>query len=409
MGFRRIRSLAEEEKALAARQEKRRKERIKKALGQALKWGGALAGLAIVLAALITWAGPVRLSNLTDAFAMLGRRGEGFPLEISYGNLKQAAMLDKQLLLAGPTTLDIYNRGRYLLHQLEQPFDTPMLRIRGGRALLFDRGASKFTLMSRSETLYEKDAGQTILCMDLGRQGTVAVGSKAETGTSEARVWDPKEKLLFAWNCEKEYIAAMRLAGNGKSLAMCLTGTQQAGVYSRFVNYTFHKKEPTVNLSFENCWLYRVEPMSGGWFALGDQALYLIRRNGTTETLSYDGRSLELCAAGENGALALALQDWGKNSSLLRVYDRKGALLLEQSFTRPILSLECYGGAVYLQLDGLLLRWKKNGGFVQSQPLPQGTQQVYARGRDLYVLTIESVELLKPLWEELDGTLLRQP
>ncbi|MDR3312900.1 MAG: DUF5711 family protein, partial [Oscillospiraceae bacterium] len=336
-----------------------------------------------------------------------GRQGTGFPIPNSYGSVKQAELLGDELVLLGPTSLDIYTKSAYRSISQPQDFVDPALRSAHGRVLLFDRGSGKFTLLSRTAVLYEKNLEQHLLCMDLNARGDVAAATQSEVGTSEIRVWNAREKQRFAWRCEKEYVAALKLATGGNGLAACLTGTQQAGVYARFVHFTFGAADPDIDLQFDNTWLYRVEALSGGgWLLLGDQALYVVRKDGSWEAIPYDGRTLQYFAAEANGNAAVMLQDWGKNSSLLRVYDKKGKLVAEQSFPAQAAKLDCRDGKVYLRFGSRLVCRQKDGSFLQSRELPEGLQEAFASGNRLTVLTVGGVEQLKAEWTAFDPAAL---
>jgi hypothetical protein len=195
-------------------------------------------------------------------------------------------------------------------------------------------------------------------------------------------------------------VGALSLSSNGKRLAMCLIGTEKAGVYSRFVLYSVGKDKPSIDLRFQDAWLYRVSPIRGGWMVPGDQAIYLIRENGSYETLSFGGHSLIFSDAEENGLSAVLLQDWNKNGSLLRVYSNKGALLQEVALREQVSALRVEQGKVYLRLEDILLCRKPNGSFVQSQPLPTGSQEVFVRSNTIYALTVGSVEQLEAQWKD---------
>jgi len=396
--FRETRSLRSEKQAEELRRAQAKRDaqraRLKKAVGWALTLGVAAALLVVGRAML----GPVRLSPLNDAFSLVGRRGEGFPIDFSYSHTRQAALLGQNLALLGPTRLDVVTRTGYPGLNFEQPYALPSVRAAGGRIALFDRGSGKLTLLSRSEQLYDKDLGRDIFALDLNKNGTVAAAAKSDGGACEIFAWDAREKECFAWRCEKEHPSALRLSDNGRSLGICLVGTEKAGVYARFVEFAFGAKEPRTDLRVNGAWLYGASAVSGGWLAVGDRAVYRIDSGGDNpQAFSYEGRALDRFDMENNGYCAVLLEDWD-NRALLRLYDRRAALVLEQGFKQRPLEVSCRGGSVYLRFDNALLRWQKSTGFRQSQALPPGTQGAFVAGRDAYLLTVRQVELMRVKW-----------
>ena len=215
--------------------------------------------------------------------------------------------------------------------------------------------------------------------------------------------WDSKEKQLLAWRCENEYPSALQLSKNGRSFAICLVGTEQATNYARFVAFSFHKKDPVTDLRIDGAWLYGVAQVSGGWLAVGDKAIYRIKRD-ASEDCSYENRGLDRFDVGNGGVCAVLLEDWD-NRSLLRAYNRRGDLVLEQGFAQRPLDLVCDGNTVYLRFATFLLRWSKALGFRQSQALPKNTQKALVTGTEAYLLTVNSVERQKLRWGAAEESL----
>ena len=369
-----------------------------------LQAGAALAAVAGIFITVFGYLGPVRFSGWEDAWRLAGRQGDGFPLPYSHASLQQAALVGNNLALLGPTALQVFTRSSYEAMDEPQLFHSPALRAAGGRILLFDRDSGSLALLSKTEKLHTLELEHTIFCADLGKTGAYAVATKSETFASEISAYDAKKNRRFAWRCEKEYPAALRLNASGRTLAMCLIGTEQAQVYARFAEFAFDREKPRIDLRLDGAWLYGATEISGGWLAVGDQAAYLIKRGAAQPTeLGYEGRALAGFASDETHC-AVLLQDWD-NHALLRVYDRQGALCLEQRFRDLPAGVQCAKGVVYLRFADRLVRWK-NAGFRQSAALPSGTQDAFVAGGQAYVLTLRSVELIRLRWSEVEDGLL---
>jgi len=368
-----------------------------------LQISAALALAAGLLVAAWAVLGSVRFSNIEDVWKMTGRRGEGFPLPTTYASLQQAALMGESLVLLGPTALNIHAPNSYVAMDFPQPYHAPALCAANGRLLLFDRDSGQFTLMSKTKVLHEDVLEHDIFCMDLGDSGAFAVGTKAESAASELYAYDARLNKRFGWRCEKEYPGALRLSNSGRGLAACLIGTEQAEVYTRFMEFDFNQTPPRIDLRLDGVWLYGVSETSGGWLAVGDQAAYLIKRGAKPQTHGYEGRTLDGYDA-DGGYCAILLQDWD-NRSLLRVYNRQGALVLEQGFRQRPLGVQCRAGTVYLQFADRLVRWNSRSGFRQSTELPAGTQKVFVTGSQAYALTLRNVEQMRLRWSDAEDSL----
>jgi len=383
---------------------RREKKSAQKKQHRLLQAGAALAAVAGISITAFGYLGPLRFSGLQDAWKLAGRRGEGFPLPFSYASLQQAALVGNGLALLGPTALQVFTRGGYEAMDMPQPFHSPALRAQGSRLLFFDRGSGNLALLSKTATLHEKVMERDIFCVDLGRTGAFAVATKAENSASEIYAFDAKQNQRFAWRCEKEYPGFLRLDAGGRALAMCLLGTEQAEVYTRFAEFAFDRKEPRIDLRLDGVWLYGASEISGGWLAVGDQAVYRIKRDAAPpEAFSYEGRALGGYAS-DGTTCAVWLQDWD-NRALLRIYDKHGVLLKEQRFRQQPQGIQCAKGAVYLRFADHIIRWRYRD-FRQGTELPSGTQDAFVIGNQAYVLTLRSVELVRLRWAAIEGDLL---
>ena len=396
--FQQTRSLREEHLERKLQQRKARQEQQRKKLRRLAKAAVALALIAALVVVGAGWLGPVRLSPVSDAWRLAGRRGDGFPVDFSYSHARQAALVGNGLALLGPTHFDILNQSAYRSVEFAQPYPQPSIRAAAGRVVLFDRGSGKLTLFSRTGELLNMNLEAGIFNVDLNRDGALAVATRSETAAAEISVWDTSGQRRFRWACEREFPSALRLSNNGRSLAMCLIGTEQAGGYSRFVDFPLDATQPRTDLRIPGAWLYDTASITDGWLAVGDQAVYLIRHGAAQpQALSFEGRSLYRFSLQNNGYSAVLLEDWD-NRALLRVYNRHGEEVLEQSFGQRPVGVAARGRSVYLHFDEAILRWQPRRGFRHSQPLPPGTQEVLVRGRTAYLLTVRQAEHMRVRW-----------
>jgi len=396
--YRETRSLKKDKQRQAAARADSREKRRQASLKRLGKAAAALAVLAAVVVAGWAGLGPVRLSGVTDFTRTAGRRGGGFPLESGGGNVLQAALVGGDLALLWPTRLAVYTSTAYQGLSVKQTYADPALRAAGGRLAQFDRAAGKVSLLSKTGLLYEKELPGALFCVGLNRRGDLAAACGAEGAASEITAWDTREKQVFHWRCEKEYPSALQPGKNGSGLAVCLVGMEQAGAYARFVEFAYGREQPLTDLRVQDAWLYGAAQRGGCWLAVGDQAVYRVARGAQApEALSYEGRALQAFALEENGCCAVLLEDWD-NRALLRVYDGRGELAVEQSFARRPLGLSCRGGSVYLRFDNFLLRWQKLTGFRQCDALPPGAQDVFPAGGAAYIITVRSVERVRLKW-----------
>ncbi|MCL2194325.1 MAG: DUF5711 family protein [Oscillospiraceae bacterium] len=340
--------------------------------------------------------GSVRLSPITD-LQLLGRQGDGFPVDFSYSHARQAAAVGNSIALLGPTQFDIVSPNGYRSVQFAQPYAMPALRTAGSRAVLFDRSLGDVVMFRRGGVLTTREMGQSIFTVDLNRQGSIAVATRSDRAAAEIFVYNPRARQQLHWQVEREHPVALRLSNNGRVLGMVLAGTEQARVYARFVDFPLNVPQPRTDIRLPGVWLYDTASIAGGWLAVGNEAVYIIRHGATAaEELSFGGRALLGFSLQNNGYSAVVLEDWD-SQALLRVYNARGALAVEHALAQRPYSVTAQGRAVYLHVEDAMLRWQRSG-FSRSQPLPAGTQSVVVAGREVYALSLRHVEHMRLRW-----------
>lgn len=162
-----------------------------------------LAIILVVLLLIILAAGQfggVTFSTISDqirtSIAGFGS-GDGYPYRMNGVEITDAGVTNSDLLLVYDDTVKVLDSTAKELSNLNHDYDHPVLSSNSGRALIFDEGAKKFRVQSKTKVLYEKELQYMILTGAMGKDGTVAIGSRTKDAQSMLTVYNTKAEEIF--------------------------------------------------------------------------------------------------------------------------------------------------------------------------------------------------------------------
>jgi hypothetical protein len=100
---------------------------------------------------------------------------------------------------------------------------------------LFDRDRYTVKTFKYSTELSTIEFKNPIISADIGRNGTYAVVTTADSYLGTVYVYNKKNDLVFSWNSANSYITDVAVANNGRSIAVSLFNAKD-GAYSSTIN-----------------------------------------------------------------------------------------------------------------------------------------------------------------------------
>lgn len=141
------------------------------------------------------------------------------------------------------TFFEVYNENGKLMQAVSHGLSNPQLEVSEARFLLFDRDRYTVKTYKYSTELGSMSFKNTIISADIGRNGTYAVVTGADSYLGTVYVYNKNNDLIFSWNSANSYITDVAVANNGKSIAVSLFNAKD-GAYSSTINI-FNLKSAT--------------------------------------------------------------------------------------------------------------------------------------------------------------------
>lgn len=337
--------------------------------------------------------GEIGMSNFADAgpgIASVFSPGKGYPTTYNSADLLSAERIGNGLVLLERDKVTVLDPSakRTLIEQ--HTFADPVLETVNGRSLLFDRGAGQFRIQSRTRVLHRGDTKLPILAATIGKNGSYAVATKAETATSEFSVYNSRKELVFQWQCAGERIAALALSDNGRLAAVAVIGTEQAELFSKVFVFRVDSAEPAASFLFPETVIARVcFGKSDTLLAFGDTLVSVmdIKAQSKRDT-TFGADTLHRLSVHESGKAVIVLSVFG-NTGRNRVLclDAEGQSLFEFNVEDEVRRISCDKSFLCVLTSREHLRYNNKGDVVGKSDAQDGDFRVISAGRHCFTVS----------------------
>lgn len=347
--------------------------------------------------------GGVTFSTISDSvrtfFAGLGS-GDGYPYQISGMVIGDATVTNSDLVLLYDDSVKVLDTTAKELSSISHKYDHPVMQSNSGRVLLYDEGGNKFKVQSKTRTLYEKETKYMILTGALGKDGSVAIATRAEDAQSMLTVYNSKEKEIFVWKCAKENIISCDVSDNGKLIAISVLGVENGSVYSKV--YIFDKKNdsPKASFTYQDSAVSSIRFLSNETlFVLGNNVCSVI--NGEKEEkINVSVNTPYMIHISDNNTAVLVLSKYSSTTQkLVNVYDKSGRELFSNEIDGLVKSVSTDGKYVGVLTDNNVQIYNMKGERVGLANVNTDAEKVIVSGRNTYVYSADKIEKFSSVGE----------
>ena len=321
--------------------------------------------------------------------------GDGYPYRMNGIEITDAGVTNSDLMLVYDDTVKVLDSTAKELSNLNHDYDHPVLRSNSGRALIYDEGDKSFRVQSKTKVLYEKELQYMILTGSMGKDGTVAIGSRANDAQSMLTVYNTKAEEVFVWKCAKENIISCDVSDNGKYFAVSVLGVNNGSVYSRV--HVFNKNDNTPKATFEyaDSAISSVQFLSNETlFVFGNNVCEVIKGDKVKEKIDVSVNTPYKLYISDNNTAILVLSKYASTTQkIIKVYNKSGSELFTQEINGLVKSVSTDGKYTGVLTDEQVQIYNnRNGKLCGSADVNTDAEKVMISGRDTYVYSVDKIE-----------------
>lgn len=334
----------------------------------------------------------VPMSNLGDVFASFSVKDKStFPYAVDSASVIRMAPVGSGVCVLRAGRCDILNRSGKVLQTVQYTYSQPAIDTRNGRVLLYERGGTRYMLLSKTKTLYSGETQQSILTAALADDGRFAVATTAESAKSVLTVYKASGREMFSFKCVSEYVTDIAFSGGG--VAVTVSGVQDAQPYSRLLLLSFKETEPKADLRFADTIFFHVHS-SGKTTAACSKSLFTVMRSAEKEREdAFDSDTLQFFCADEKGRSTMILLPYGNEyASKLRGLQANGKVAFEVECGEKILAAARSSSYTAVLTDQAVLTYNNSGTKVGTLTLTDSARDICLSGQNLYILFHDRIE-----------------
>lgn len=276
----------------------------------------------IIFAAVFIAMGETRRSNIADSFkAIPATMGDskGYPYSEDELNLSKVMLVGDKPLVISETAIQVLSQDADILQEIYPDWADTRAFSQNGRAVVYSNTSSKALLISRTDTLAEFNEEGTIVTGTVGNNGSVALSYSTDKVQSVVKVYSPRQKAEFQWNCSRDYVASLSLSSDGNKVLISALGVENAAIYSRVVLFKTGKTEPKFDVKVEGTSILKVVYASSNRLvAIGDNKTIIFNAKGEqVSEIEYSADSLYTIDSDSKGNTLLCYKEYGGSKIMI--------------------------------------------------------------------------------------------
>ena len=335
----------------------------------------------------------VRLSNLADVFTSFSVRDESaFPYMADSGTVVRMVPIGSGVAVLRADKLDILTKSGAVLQSVPHTYTTPAVDVCNGRALLYDRGGTRYMLLSKTGILLpEREAPSDILTAALSSDGRYAVATTAEGAKSVLTAYTSKGEKFFQYRCMGEYVTD--IAFTRKGAALTVAGVENAQTHSRLLLLHFKQTEPLADLLFSDTTFFHVFSDGRTATACSRDKLVRVDRKQRQQETAFDSDTLQYFCVDASGQATLVLLTYGnEHVTHLLGLKKSGETAFDAQCGEKLKAASRSGSYTSVLTDGAVLTYNNSGAQVGTLTLTEPAQDVCLTDRTVFVLFPDRIE-----------------
>ena len=332
--------------------------------------------------------------NIRTAIAGVGS-GEGYPYRINGVEIWDADITNSDLILVYDDTVKVLDSTAKELSNLSHTYDHPVMSSNSGRALIYDVGAKSFRVQAKTRTLYEKEIPYMILTGSMGKDGTIAIGSRTKDAQSMLTVYNTKAEEVFVWKCAKENIISCDVSDNGKYFAVTVLGVNNGSVYSKVHIFNKNDTEPKASFEYVDSAVSSVQFLSNETlFVFGNNICEVIKGDKVKDKIDVSVNTPYKLYISDNNTAVLVLSKYASTTQkIIKVYNKSGSELFTQEINGLIKSVSTDGKYTGVLTDEKVQIYNnRNGKNCGSASVNTDAEKVMISGRNTYVYSVDKID-----------------
>lgn len=345
----------------------------------------------------------VTFSNVTGAiesFFLNLKRGDGYPYECSAEGADRTDVISSYLAVLDDTNVIFLNRTAKEVLRYDTTYTNPEIDISNGRALVYNRGSSAFSVTGQSDLLYETSETDgvlkdSIITAAIGKKGNLAFGTWTDDGTSKFTVLNKKLGTEFYYVFGSDRVLSVALSDNGKYGACAVFGAENATYYTTVHIFDFDEEDPVQTVRFSGETVVSMDFLRNKTLNIvTDQKRRVISVDDKTEEYVVDYSSHELSTCDfdkDSGRSVLCYSKYGSTLNVVCAFYKNGKESCRIEDVENVKSVSCNSKLIAVLTDSKVLCYSYSGKLKTTIDLTFNVDSIELDSSGIYIFSGSNV------------------
>ncbi len=337
---------------------------------------------------------------IEDQIASMGK-GEGYPCNIVGKNVSASnfKLMDNNILVLSDTSLVCLNNTGKEVSSRNHNLSNPIMKTRGGRAIMYDMGGKEIKICTRSKNIKDINTDSKIMCCDISLNGAYGVVTESNGYLSEMTIYNKNGKVKYKYYFSEYYINGITMGENGDSVAVCGVSAQDGEIKSAVYVFKFNSDMPSLMFEYNDNMFMDIQYFSNGnIIAIGDKMVSIINTwMKNKQDISYEQKILTGYYINNNDGIVYSLSavNSGQNCDIFTI-DKSGRKKSEIQTNYTVNSI-AYRGNRIVGIDGRkVFSYNLSGNLIGEWEIENDAKRIELKSPTLaYLLGISKIDRIK--------------
>lgn len=327
--------------------------------------------------------------------------GDGYPSEIRGNNVEPSnfLLIDDNIAMLSNTSLTVFNGTAKEMTNRAHNLSNPMMKVNGGRAILYDMGGNKYSVDTISKNIRSCKSESAIMSGDVSENGVYGLVTESVDYLSEMTIYNKNGSEKYKYYFSEYYISDISINRNGTNAVVSGVASKNGGLKSIVYVFDFKSDVPKMTFEYDENMIMCVEFMENGNICvIGDKSAGVINMwTGKKQDFDYDAKILTCYNVNKYEGIQLSLSSVGEGQNCeIVLLDRNGNTILKIPTEYSILSITSRGSRVAGVSEDKVFLYKTSGELQGDWVVANNIKKVQLKSRsEGYVLGVNKVYKLK--------------
>ena len=335
---------------------------------------------------------PENISRWVE-YDLLGKsEGEGYPAGFSGADVEMGNfdLMDGVPVYCSDTSITVLNSNAGKYQEVSHAFANPVLSTNSGYSIVYNAGATGYTIIDRKSVVRTGLTENKIFCADVCPKGIYCILTEDSDYLAKLTVYRKDGLEMYTYSFADFYVNKVSINAEGTRAVVSGLSAKSGSLLTVLYVLDFSQSSYLQRYEFDEVYIYDVRYLdNGNAIAAGDKAAYYIDiKEGSKVTVEYHSKFLTTYTLDRQKGMFLSLSSTpdGRECEVIMT-DENGQSAADIMTNRQVLSVDCQYDRIAVLFDGDVAVYNMKGKRVADMQATGDSRKIrFADANSVYIL-----------------------